>query len=92
MAKKAVPQESRRSLARRAGLFGPGRIAAWCHWCGAEGAVAWMNRAWVTFPGLEIDHVLPEVLGGSGQPENLVLACRRCNRSRGWRAALKEAV
>ncbi len=82
--KKAVPQESRRALARRAGLFGPGEVEAKCHWCGKAGLVAWMTRAWVTFPGLEIDHVIPEYLGGTGAPGNLVLACRTCNRSRGW--------
>jgi hypothetical protein len=41
-----------------------------CRYCGAragEGAV------------LEIDHVLPKVLGGSDKPTNLVAACVDCN-------------
>lgn len=28
---------------------------------------------------LQVDHVVPEALGGSSQPENLVTACRACN-------------
>ncbi len=31
----------------------------------------------------EIDHVHPVALGGSDDPENLVWACRPCNRSKG---------
>ncbi|ERT09624.1 HNH endonuclease family protein [Lyngbya aestuarii BL J] len=29
-----------------------------------------------------IDHIIPRSLGGSDQPENLALACRRCNERR----------
>lgn len=29
-----------------------------------------------------IDHLLPKSLGGSDEPENLALACRRCNERR----------
>lgn len=41
----------------------------------------------------EIDHVLPVVRGGGDNLENLVVACRKCNRSKGsklvseWRAS-----
>jgi hypothetical protein len=32
---------------------------------------------------LEIDHILPEALGGSDDESNLWLACPRCNRFKG---------
>lgn len=32
---------------------------------------------------MEIDHIIPESLGGSTKEENLWLACRRCNRYKG---------
>lgn len=41
-----------------------------CHYCGAkasEGAT------------LQVDHVIPEALGGPTEPENLVTACSDCN-------------
>jgi hypothetical protein len=62
-----------------------------CHYCGAAGEVWWpltstgkVGAHMVTTP-LEFDHVIPEIAGGPTSPENLVLACRRCNRSKGWR-------
>lgn len=32
---------------------------------------------------LEIEHIIPEALGGSSEAENLWLACPRCNRFKG---------
>jgi 5-methylcytosine-specific restriction endonuclease McrA len=40
-----------------------------CWWCGR--------------PATTIDHVIPVVLGGGHDHQNLVPACRRCNYSRG---------
>jgi 5-methylcytosine-specific restriction endonuclease McrA len=31
----------------------------------------------------EVEHVVPEVVGGSSQETNLALACPRCNRYKG---------
>lgn len=31
---------------------------------------------------LTIDHLVPQSLGGSDEPDNLALACRRCNERR----------
>ncbi len=88
--KQAIPNESRCELARRSGCEPGQYVDAACHYCGAPGRISWTwmrldgtPGRWVTFPGLEIDHVYPEALGGSSEPENLVLACRRCNRSKG---------
>nr|WP_139110026.1 HNH endonuclease signature motif containing protein [Ensifer sp. LC163] len=32
-----------------------------------------------------VDHILPVALGGSNDPENLTVACRDCNLSKGAR-------
>lgn len=32
---------------------------------------------------IEVDHVIPVARGGTHTPDNLVAACRRCNRSKG---------
>ena len=29
-----------------------------------------------------VDHIVPQSLGGSDEPDNLALACRRCNERR----------
>lgn len=84
--KRAIPWASRQALAARHGC-GPGEtVDVACAFCGAPGKV-WRppNGGWVTFPGLEIDHVIPEIVGGSSHPDNLRLLCRRCNRSKGAR-------
>lgn len=43
-----------------------------CFWCDRK----------VKFPG-HIDHVVPITRGGANSPENLVLACEFCNKSKG---------
>ena len=46
-----------------------------CAWCGRD-----------VWPGTEtIDHICPRSKGGTAELENLLLACRRCNRRRGSR-------
>lgn len=82
--KKPISGAARRELARRYGC-GEGQIKwAHCAYCEAPGRITWWpGRAWISFTSLEIDHVVPESKGGTGHPDNLVLACRRCNRSKG---------
>lgn len=41
--------------------------------------------AWVHFTDLELDHVIPEHAGGPSDPDNIVLACQPCNRSKSKR-------
>lgn len=82
--KRAIPQAVRREVARRAGATPFGRHACECHYCGEPGVIYWPTQSWVTF-SLELDHVVAEFLGGPSTAENIVLACRPCNRSRGWR-------
>ena len=85
--KKAIPLETRRQLAARYGGSDGSTIKAPCHYCGSIGDIHWRHGprggGWVTFSGLEIDHLTSEFNGGSASVENLVLACRRCNRSKG---------
>jgi len=56
-----------------------------CRWCGRR--VTWAEK--------QVDHVMPLALGGSNGPENLAIACLRCNSSKGakhpkdWRDQLK---
>jgi len=80
--KTAIPMATRREIARRHGLDGIGNIEAQCHWCGKVGRVCWVNASWVHFSGLELDHIVPESRGGDHSPDNIVLACRSCNRRR----------
>jgi 5-methylcytosine-specific restriction endonuclease McrA len=44
-----------------------------CWWCGVE----------LSKKQLTLDHLKPKSLGGSHSLENLRLACRKCNASRG---------
>lgn len=87
--KLAIPLESRRSLASKYGCKPGETKAAECFYCGAAGRIDWPRLysgrpgSWVTFPGLEIDHLEPESSGGGGSAPNLVLACRTCNRRKG---------
>lgn len=37
----------------------------------------------------EIDHVVPEFQGGLTTLDNLVLACRKCNKAKGWKHLIK---
>lgn len=47
-----------------------------CVWCGRE---LWLAD-------LTAEHLLPRSRGGHGTRENLVVACRHCNRARGPRS------
>ena len=68
--RKAIPAVVRRAIAER----GDGS----CRYCGKPGDIVWYGRqVWFEY---EIDHVVPVDLDGPNTPENLVLACRLCNR------------
>lgn len=90
--KMAIPQATRRAVAVRYGCQ-PGETLTGvpCHWCGTPGAIYWHRlgsgkpSGWVQFTH-DLDHLEPEVDGGSSDPDNIVLACTRCNRGRRhWR-------
>ena len=49
-----------------------------CAYCGLDGSVSfdfWKH--------LSIDHIVPTTHGGSDEPENKVVACKRCNEKLG---------
>lgn len=89
MAKRSMPEATRRAVALANGAVPGETTTAFCHYCGAEGSIVWRRLfsgvpgSWVIFPGLELDHVHPVALGGDGSHENVVLACRTCNRQKG---------
>ena len=79
----------RRAVAKRSGAE-PGEVVdIECHYCGYIGRAHWRRLSsgkpgsWVTFEGLELDHVISVEEGGDTSEDNLVLACTRCNRSKG---------
>lgn len=83
--KLAIPQGVRRAVAKKYGC-GPGEEkTVGCFYCGEEGLIRWWQLPsgkpsfWVSF-GLELDHFTPEAHAGPATAENIVLACRQCNR------------
>lgn len=87
--KKAIALAERRRLAIRYGCDPGESISVPCSYCGIPGEIYWHKlnsgkpSGWVTFPGLEIDHIQPESNGGSNEAENIQLSCRSCNRKKG---------
>jgi 5-methylcytosine-specific restriction endonuclease McrA len=88
VSKATIPQAVRRAVALAAGVQ-PGETRdVPCRYCGVLGRVTWFRlasgrpSAWVHFEH-ELEHVVPEALGGATTAENVVLACRPCNRSKG---------
>ena len=79
----------RKVVAEQFGCAQGGCAIADCYYCGQPGTITWNapQRAgaigWITFGCLELDHFVPEFDGGSASPENIVLACRSCNRAKG---------
>lgn len=90
--KKAVTAEERRLLAKTHGCLPGKSVIAACIYCEAQGKIHWVLQdrgdGWVQFEGLEIEHIHPEYLGGTGG-SNLSLACRKCNRSKGFRTIMQ---
>lgn len=82
--KSSVSNEVRREVAKRYGAS-PGKpVEVKCHYCEAPGvATLWTDTGWASFLDLELDHLTPERNGGPTTEANLVLSCRRCNRSKG---------
>lgn len=87
--RRSMPEATRRAVALRHGAIPGETTAASCERCGAAGLIFWPRLfsgrpgAWVSFSKLELDHIHPVVHGGSGQPENVALLCRDCNRRKG---------
>ena len=61
-----------------------------CQYCGKQGESGhYPDKVFEIIKGkevaFEIDHIVPEAKGGKTIIDNLQLACRKCNRSKGWR-------
>lgn len=86
--KKAIPDRVRREVAVRYGCPPGGTIAVRCAYCPKLGRITWYPNKdgggsfWVHFEH-QMDHVIPEFLGGPTEADNIVLACGPCNRRKG---------
>lgn len=96
--RRRIGPATRKALARRYGLCGPGVMWVPCAYCGEMGEVEWLPRrrrpAWhstveekvlpsTVYFEHHIEHVVPVVAGGSDDVENLTLACPPCNYLKG---------
>ena len=83
MNKKTIPNKSRVLLAERHGCTEGTEVIVQCAYCCFLGVIRWFeNTRWVQSSDLEFDHVIPRSKGGTSDPENLVFACRKCNRGK----------
>ena len=87
-----VPRYNRTPESRytaRSAITKPRLIKQWdddphCCYCGVRTTLTrGLYRTSAT-----IDHILPKSKGGSNHPQNLVLACARCNNRRGVRRVI----
>ena len=97
--KRPIPGDTLVALAKRYRVPPGGEARVACHYCGEPGTARWWMGSrgrpmkWLTLrtvrtvsgllEAMEFDHVVPESKGGPSTPENIVIACRRCNRSKG---------
>lgn len=86
--KLRIPDRVRREVALKYGCI-PGEFKdVACFYCGELGTIHWHRLRsgrpghWITFAGMELDHLIAEDQQGKTNKENLVLACRACNRSK----------
>jgi 5-methylcytosine-specific restriction endonuclease McrA len=86
--KKAIPTESRVGVAKKYGCKAGCEANAECYYCGMPGKIKWWTGSngkptrWITLSDLEFDHFISEHSGGDNSSENIVLACRSCNRGK----------
>lgn len=93
----ATPRPLRNELARRSGCssVNDGRVDVGCFYCGAPGQVWWEPDRRVDAriiygqarSTLQVDHVIPVAHGGRHFINNVVWACRPCNRAKGTQSA-----
>lgn len=76
MSHQYIPAATRRQVARRA--------AYRCEYCQTQESTIGM--------ALEVEHIIPEVAGGSSEESNLCLACPKCNRFKGTRLQAVDEV
>lgn len=86
--KECIPPEVRRKVAEVYGASESSPAQVECYYCGQPGVIKYVHirdgcRPILRFGCLELDHFLPELDGGVTHASNIVLACRKCNRSKG---------
>lgn len=58
----------------------------YCYHCLEEGEARFPVVGAIQLPaGFEWDHLIPVSRGGTNDPDNIVVSCRSCNRSKGDR-------
>jgi 5-methylcytosine-specific restriction endonuclease McrA len=86
--KVAISSEARLAVAKKYGCKPGCEAGAECYYCGLPGKIQWWNGTrgkptkWITLSDLEFDHFQSEHSGGANTQENIVLACRSCNRAK----------
>ena len=86
--KVSIDSSTRRAVAIKYGAKPGETTECSCYYCGMPGKIFWSRTtkgkpgAWVAF-SFELDHLEPENKGGETTVNNIVLACRECNRSKG---------
>ena len=87
--KSRIPNAVKVAVATRYGCRPGGVLRVKCAFCDGIGEIIWKSGVKgtpiteVRLIALEWDHFIPEFNGGETTEENLVLACRACNRARG---------
>lgn len=87
--KVSIPFQTRRGVATKYNCEPGESKTCECYYCGSEGRIHWHRlrsgrpSSWISFANLELDHLVAESVGGSSETDNIVLACRRCNRTKG---------
>jgi len=86
--KIAIPGDARVAIGKKYGCSPGGCVSAECFYCGSPGMIYWhmgyrgRPTKWVYLSDLEFDHFVSEHSGGENTGNNMVLACRSCNRSK----------
>lgn len=86
--REAIKQAERQAVASRLGVTAGEVVMSACEYCATAIKVDWSDEKRVRFldedgrATPELDHVQPVSQGGQNDPDNLVLACLPCNRSK----------
>lgn len=76
--KARISDALKREIASKYGCEKGQSLSVKCSYCDFVGSIKW-SGSYVTFPGMHLDHHIPESKGGETSLSNLVLACRDCN-------------
>lgn len=89
-----IPNSARQGVAAKYGCLPGENKAAECYYCGEKGMITWWRTRkgkpsnWISF-SLELDHLVAESKDGANHANNIILSCRKCNRSKGTKNAFE---